>query len=137
MGSLWIFVGPYVECRSPEEIWPTEDGRQADWDDLLSGRKHLKWSMPGSNPLDIEVNGTQWCRYCGMPTELRDGIFRWPMMFDGEAVAFGEVFDWGAVEPMKEVEWFRTAYCEELALLRNFFPISCILLRWGLIYWRR
>jgi hypothetical protein len=46
------------------------------------------------------------------------------------------VFDWSDIDPRAEIEWFKKAYAEELALLHKIFPPPPAL-RWGLLYWPR
>ena len=59
MSTIYFFVGPYVECRSPEDIWPEDPGLGDAWDALLNDRKRMEWNLPLSNTRTIQVGGAK------------------------------------------------------------------------------
>ncbi len=137
MSAIYVFVGPYVECRSLQDIWPEEPELRNAWDELLNDQRRMGWNMPWGNSRTITINGIKMYQYCGVPIEKRSGVPRWPMLFkfDGP-LNDSENFDWSAVDPGAEIEWFKQAYHEELAVLGRIFT-SPLTFAWGLIYWPR
>ena len=137
MSDTYIFVGPYVECLSQQDVWPEDPELRDAWDQLLNDGKRLEWSTPFGSPRRLELDGVKLYQYCGIPIDQRAGCRRWPMLvqFEG-ALRDAHNFEWRNVDPEEEIEWFKQAYDRELALLSKFFP-GRVVLRWGLVYWPR
>jgi hypothetical protein len=136
VADVYIFVGPYVECLSPEDI-QLEEGSALDkeWARLLDDHTRMDWAMPGGNPRVVRVNKRSMFQYCGIPLQKR-AARRWPMFFEGSTYDDGTSLDWARVNPGAEIEWFWKAYAPELLLLGQIFSAPP-LVKWGLVYWPR
>jgi hypothetical protein len=137
MSNTCIFVGPYVECLSQNDVWPTDLELREAWDQLLNDRKRLEWNMPFGSARILELEGAELYQYCGIPIEQRAGCRRWPMLMQFEGLLRdSQNFDWSNVDPVAEIEWFKNSYDHELAILNKIFN-SHIVFHWGLVYWPR
>lgn len=130
----YFYVGPYVECLTPDWMMKAPNEKLGlAWNDLLDDHKRLEWAMTGGNPITIKVKRTKLYQYCGIPIQNRKKAPRWPMLFKLGLPATN-VLKWNDANPRAEIKWFKAAYDEELGLLKRIFT-SPPTINWGLLYW--
>jgi len=135
MSTPYFFVGPYVECRSPEDVWPADPELASEWSELLNDPRRMGWNMLRGNPRRILIDGVEMYQYCGVPIEDRSGVPRWPMLFElKEPLRNSENFDWRDIDPDAEIDWFKRTYDQEMIVLGKIFTIP-LTFRWGGVYW--
>jgi hypothetical protein len=77
IADIYIFVGPYVDCRDPTDFWPSDPVLGDEWDRLLNDRVRMEWNFSLSSTREIEVDGQKLYQFCGVPKERRPGAPRW------------------------------------------------------------
>jgi hypothetical protein len=142
MSLTYIFVGPYVECLSKQQLFQLEDGPDLGAAlRLVDGRKPMDWTIIGGNARRVKVGRRTMWQFCGVPSTRRGNPPRWPMFFtagevlDGPRLDHGVSTDWPNIDQAAEIAWFERAFAEELELLNRVFVDPPPRVRWGLVWW--
>jgi hypothetical protein len=134
--TSYLFVGPYAEWLVPPELWDLrfispQPGR---------GRRALVWNQDTNDNynLTVVVKRERFYRYCAMPCKKRAGhpkremLLLWYFTMRDCPPFLAE--DWSEIDRQAEVEWFRSAFAEELQQSAEQIG-SEPSFRWGLVHW--
>jgi len=159
--TINLFIGPYVELLTDGKYPDCPEDLSDEWALLLDDHERLEWNFNRGSPPTIPVHGRPMWQWCAVPIAERDNPPRWPLRHYPEDWWTGEGFSLallrgGAsgtepgsfalhlhphgtppihqVAPKVELDWFASAYAEDLRLLGLIFGHAPSL-RWGMVSW--
>ena len=156
-----LFIGPYVEFLTAGKYPDCPQDLTEEWDRLLDDHERLEWNFNRGNPPTVAVGGRSVWSWCAVPIAERNHPPRWPMFlylehwFNGDFFSFDLLQSASETEPglltmhlsaegvpaiekvapQVELDWFASAYAEELHQLGRIFD-QTPRLRWGVLAWQ-